>query len=243
MKQNVAVARQPRGRAFLTRLRGFAELTEEEGRAAENLLHRVDTISRGADFLTEGQTVTDVFIVLSGWAMRYCLTSDGRRQITNIALPGDIIGYNGALLGTSSFSAAALNQLSVAAVDAGQLSRAVSSQPGLSRAMAWHAAGENVGLRNQVLRLGRLTAEQRVAHFICEIWVRLSQVDMIEMGVAHFPMTQSELADTLGLSLVHTNRQLQALKKVGLVTLQRDRLVVPDVAVVAELGNYKGPLS
>ena len=243
MNERTAVAGRTRGAPFIARLTRYADLTEADVFVAESLLARTDDYRRGVDLISEGQTPSEVYIVLSGWVMRYALTQDGKRQITNVALPGDVIGYHAATTGTSGYNAAPLGHATVATVDLGTFTQAMSDTSGLGRAIYWHLASENVHLRNQTLRLGRLSAGQRIAHFICEIWVRLSQLGMIESGVAHFPMTQSELADTLGLSLVHTNRQLQELKRGGLITLQRDRLVVPNVAAIAEIGGFKAPLN
>ena len=86
--------------------------------------------------------------------------------------------------------------------------------------------------------LGRRTAQMRLAHFLCEVSYRLQLRGRNDLDAFEFPLTQSELADILGLSTVHVNRVLQALRSRGLIELSRNLLVIRNRTGLYEIAEF-----
>ncbi len=99
---------------------------------------------------------------------------------------------------------------------------------------------EEIWLVNQVVRLGRQTAYERVAHFLLELRERLAAVDRVQENRFSFPITQEVLADALGLSVVHMNRTMQQLRRDGLVEQRATAITLRDVPALASIADYAG---
>jgi hypothetical protein len=84
-------------------------------------------------------------------------------------------------------------------------------------------------LRERIVALGRRSARGRLAYFLCELVWRQRAVGMAEDHTIRLPFTQTDLADTLGLTSVHTNRVLQGFRRDGLIMLERQRLILRDI--------------
>lgn len=224
---------------LVSRIEAVAQISAAEKAGLQSLLQNRLTLRRGADFIKDGKPPTAMYMVERGWAVRYAITTEGRRQIMNVALPGDLVGYHCALIGLSHYSAAPLTETTLAVIEPAQFTELLTTHPGLGRAFSRMAAAELAALRVQTVRLGRLSAEQRIAHFLTELWHRGTRAGIVRNGSMPMPMTQTDISDTLGLSLVHTNRQLQALKRSDLIILKRDRLKVLDPTALARLGDYR----
>ncbi|MXQ07921.1 helix-turn-helix domain-containing protein [Alphaproteobacteria bacterium GH1-50] len=207
-------------------LGGERGLTREDENAFFTLPHTPMDARRGQEFVAVGAKPRAVFLVLDGWAMRCVPLADGRRQILSVALPGDIVGLDSLAIGTSDYAAVAFSHMSLAAVEPSAFLRVMTERSGLRDCVNRVEALEALHMRNQILRLGRLNAKERIAHFLWEVHGRLARVGRVEDGMMSFPMTQTDLSDALGLSLVHTNRQLQELRRDDLITLRRDRLTI-----------------
>jgi CRP-like cAMP-binding protein len=92
---------------------------------------------------------------------------------------------------------------------------------------------------DQVVRLGRRSALERLAHLIMEVHERLQRTGLADRATLPWPLTQEAMADVLGLSIVHVNRTLQQLRREGLITLRAGRAVIPDVERLAALAGWE----
>jgi CRP-like cAMP-binding protein len=157
--------------------------------------------------------------LVTGWACRQRVLSDGRRQIVTFLLPGDI--YGAAPSPTLPSTCAVVALTAVETVDATPLRTAAEEpstpHPGIARALRVLNQLDEVLLRDQIVRLGRQTAYERVAHLLLELRDRLTVVGLAEGDRFALPLTQEVLADALGLSIVHVNRTLQQLRRDGAV--------------------------
>jgi hypothetical protein len=93
-------------------------------------------------------------------------------------------------------------------------------------------------LRNWIVNIGRRDAFQGVAHLMCELHVRMKNVGLVEDGTFHMPVTQEELADSLGISAVHVNRVLQRLRSDGLIELGGRTLKILDIGTLRETCGF-----
>jgi CRP-like cAMP-binding protein len=165
----------------------------------------------GTSFLREGARSEHLYTVLSGWAFRYKMLDDGRRQILNYALPGDMVGLQGSLMREMEHSVEALTALTVCVFPRSKLYELYSRFPSLAFDITWLAAREEQLIDEHLVSLGRRTALERTAYLLLHLFVRAEESGLTKNGVIQFPFTQQHLADTLGMSLVHTNKTLKRL--------------------------------
>jgi CRP-like cAMP-binding protein len=168
-------------------------------------------VEPGASFLREGATSEHLYTVLSGWAFRYKMLDDGRRQILNYALPADMVGLQGALMREMEHSVEALTPLTLCVFPRAKLWDLYSKFPSLAFDITWLAAREEQLIDEQLVNLGRRTALERTAYLLMHLFVRADEAGLVKNGAIQFPFTQQHLADTLGMSLVHTNKTLKRL--------------------------------
>ena len=229
MKDQLQNARAiSQGSIIFKRLRGYGPVSAGLRDALATIEGHAHHIRRGVDFVRSGDRIHSMYVVESGWAMRYVLTKDGRRQIVSIVLPGEIVGYESAMIGQATHTVAALTDMQVTEVRSDKVFDLVSRFPELIRVLAWRHDSEAARMEAQTMRLGRLSATHRMAHFMHELCLRLDQVDKVAENTFHFRMTQTELADALGLSLVHTNRQVQHFKRAGIFSISQGQITISD---------------
>jgi CRP-like cAMP-binding protein len=197
------------------------------------------TVERGATVLVEGSHSAHLYTVLSGWAFRYKLLSDGRRQILNYTMPGDLIGLQGSLMGEMQHSVEALSPV-LCVFERNELDTLYRNHPGLAYDITWLASREERMLDENLLSVGRRSALERCAYLIAFIWQRARHVGLNSRKPAVIPITQQHIADTLGLSLVHTNKTIRKLSTRGLIRWQDGGCEVLDVESLMELAHWEG---
>jgi CRP/FNR family transcriptional regulator len=168
-------------------------------------------VEPGASFLREGATADHLYTVLNGWAFRYKMLDDGRRQILNYALPADMVGLQGALMREMEHSVEALTPLTLCVFPRAKLWDLYTRFPSLAFDITWLAAREEQLIDQHLVNLGRRTALERTAYLLLHLYIRADEAGMVKNGTIQFPFTQQHLADTLGMSLVHTNKTLKRL--------------------------------
>ncbi|MGB6348893.1 MAG: Crp/Fnr family transcriptional regulator [Pseudolabrys sp.] len=168
-------------------------------------------VDAGASFLREGMRSEHLYTVLSGWAFRYKMLDDGRRQILNYALPADMVGLQGALMNEMEHSVEALTPLVLCIFPRAKLWDLYSRIPTLAFDITWLAAREEQLIDEHLVSLGRRTALERAAYLLLHLFTRADEAGLVKNGAIQFPFTQQHLADTLGMSLVHTNKTLKRL--------------------------------
>ncbi len=168
-------------------------------------------VEAGASFLREGTSSEHLYTVLGGWAFRYKMLDDGRRQILNHALPADMVGLQGALMREMEHSVEALTPLVLCVFPRQKLWDLYARFPSLAFDITWLAAREEQMIDEHMVSLGRRTALERIAFMLLHLYTRASEAGMVKDDTTMFPFTQQHLADTLGMSLVHTNKTLKRL--------------------------------
>lgn len=215
-------------------------LSDVERNAVRSLpfVHRF--LGRDSLIMREGEQVNRLMVVCSGWAMRNVTLSDGRRQILDFALPGDVVGLHVDSNQVATCNVTALTGVEIAEIDFQEIGRRTRSNPAIGVGMNIFFLREMSMLSDQVLRLGRMTAYERVCHLLLEIHYRQAETNSVGYdGSVDFPITQTLMADSLGLSVVHVNRQIMRLRRQGLVSLSRRTLIVHDLAALQEITEYR----
>jgi CRP-like cAMP-binding protein len=222
---------------IVRRLRSLSNLTDGELEQVRRLGERRERHSPGEQLIGEGPSPGRPRFVVSGWTGRMRLLRDGRRQIFNLLLPGDGFGF-----GARPALSAVVALTALETVDATPLQDAVrrGAAPGLARAMVAAEIHEDALLLDHAVRLGRLTAVERVAHFLLELQQRLEVVGLGDRQRFPLPLTQEILADALGLSIVHVNRTLQQLRRSGLIELRSGVAILLQPEALAKACDYRG---
>jgi CRP-like cAMP-binding protein len=198
-------------------------------------------VDRGATVLVEGNHSAHLYTVLSGWGFRYKVLEDGRRQILNYVMPGDLIGLQGSVMGEMQHSVEALSGLLLCVFERDQLHELYRNYPGLAYDITWLAAREERMLDENLLSLGRRTALERAAYLLAFIQSRAVAVGLNGDGPVEIPITQAHVADTLGLSLVHTNKTLRKLANRKLIRWLERGCAVLEPQALREIAGWSGP--
>ena len=196
-------------------------------------------VEKGATVLVEGSHSAHLYTVLSGWGFRYKLISDGRRQILNYNMPGDLIGLQGSLLGEMQHSIEALSQMLLCVFEREKLPELYRNYPGLAYDITWIASREERMLDENLLSIGRRTALERAAYLLAFLSERARSVSVTGKAV-EIPVTQQHVADTLGLSLVHTNKTLRKLTDRKLIRWRDGGCSVLDLDGLKALSHWEG---
>jgi CRP-like cAMP-binding protein len=206
----------------LRRLRAFREFSEKELDFVRKFKSGELAVDRGATIVVEGSHSAHLYTVLVGWGFRYKLLSDGRRQILNYAMPGDLIGLQATLMGEMQHSVEALSPMVLCVFERDKLYELYRSFPQLAYDITWIAAHEEQILDENLLSVGRRTSLERMAYLLAFLFQRASEVALSKKKPFQLSITQQHVADTLGLSLVHTNRTIRKLVRRRLLSW-RDR--------------------
>src|SRR6202045_3367388 len=214
---------------LVAKLSQFALLSDKDVGLLEMLCLPEERFGAGANIVVEGETPRSAFVLTRGMACRYRLMPDGRRQILTILIPGDFFDLHGFLLQAMDHSVATIGPTRIAAIGREAVISIIANNPRIGAALWWSAMQEEAMLRERIVALGRRTARGRVAYILCELVWRQRAIGMAEDHAIRLPFTQTDLADTLGLTSVHINRVLQSFRRDELITLEHRRLTPRDV--------------
>jgi CRP-like cAMP-binding protein len=214
--------------SFARKLAHFIQLSELERDVLRSIPADVRDVQARTDIVVDGSWPDELSLITEGFACRYKLLSDGRRQIMAFLIPGDICDLRALLTGRMDHAVAALNNCRIATISRAKIFDAVEKYPRIELAL-WRDTMLDAALYRQwLINLGRRIAHQRIAHLLCEIWIRLQAIGRAQGGTYELPIKQSDLADAMGLSLVHVNRSLKRLREDGLITFRASEVRVHD---------------
>lgn len=195
-------------------------------------------LERGELVVEENVTKGRLYTLLEGVLMRYRSLADGRRQIVNFMFPGDLIGLEGMFGEPASHSAEALLPARLCVFDSAHYLSLLTARPSLGYDITWLAAKEETALEEHLVALGRRSAKERVAYLAVWLIQRAKGTCMADgHNRLEVTITQSQIADMLGLSLVHTNRTIKALQREGLVNWRQGLIEVPDLRTTADFAH------
>lgn len=216
---------------------GLREFSAEE--LAFVKMFKVDElrVDAGVSFLREGTHSEYLYTVLNGWGFRYKMLDDGRRQILNYALPADMVGLQGTLMHEMQHSVEALTPLVLCVFPRGKLWDLYSRLPSLAFDITWLAAREEQLIDEHLVSLGRRTALERTAFLLLHLFLRAEEASLVKNASIQFPFTQQHVADTLGMSLVHTNKTLKRLFLTNAVRWKDRVFEVVDRAALARIAG------
>ena len=192
-----------------------------------------------------GDAGVRVRVIASGWAYRYRTLHDGRRQILNILLPGDTFGLETLFEQPAQASVQTSTALTYFALSSTDLMSAFDLLPEFRRQLYQLVLAEKAATEDWLVRLGQFDAEERTAALLTSLHRRLQQCGLASESSFVLELTQQEMADTLGLHVIHVNRVLGRLRARKLLSTSGKTVTLHDFPQLAELVpplHHPGPL-
>jgi CRP-like cAMP-binding protein len=215
-------------------------LTREEVHILESACSRIAQFGADQDIVRDGDRPKDCNLLLEGFVCRYKLTPEGKRQILSFQFPGDVFDAQSFILEEMDHSICTITPCKVALIPHPTMLEITENYPRIARAIWKDTLVDAAVFREWMTSIGRRDSYQRIAHLMCEVYVRLDIVGLAHDCTIEWPFTQNEIGDALGLSNVHVNRTYQALRKAGLITQERSKLVVPKWEGLKDAGQFEG---
>lgn len=225
---------------LFTKLACKMPLGQEERAALAGLVQsKARRLPARQDLYVEGDAISPIRIILDGWACRYDQLADGRRQIVELFLPGDILGQDCQFTERQDHSACSISALSYALIPRSELDAVAGQFPAIGHALLWDSAVTAAIHRQWIRSLGRLSATQRIAHLFCELLYRAARAGLARGTTFDMPMGQRDLGDARGLSTVQVNRTVQLLRSAGLLEWRRRVVEISDLPRLSRIAMFR----
>ena len=199
------------------------------------------SVDRGTQVLVQGQRSAHVFTLLEGVLIRFKLLEDGRRQIVNFMFPGDLIGLQAAMGEPLAHGVEALTGARLCVFARDRFAELIKHHPELGYDVIWLAAKEEEALEEHLVALGQRTARERIAYLAVFLVRRAMETGLAQGNSVALSVTQTQIADMLGLSLVHTNRTLQTLRQSNLILWNLSEIQIADMDAAREFARFDHP--
>lgn len=223
---------------LVTKLSRVLELSPDDRDALSAACRDVHRVDARRDIIGDGERPDRVHLILEGWACRYKILRDGQRQITALLLPGDICDLHVFVLDRMDHAIGAITPVTFAYIDRAQFGELTRSRPRILRALWWTTLVDEGVLRAWLVGIGARDARERLAHLICELYERMRNIGQTLETDFAMPLTQIDLADTLGMTPVHVNRVLRALAADGVLEVRRRAVRVLDLPALVRIADF-----
>lgn len=225
-------------RALISKMESLSKISTEEKQLLMELPLTLKRYDAGVDIVSEGDRTKNCCLVLEGLVCRYKTVGNGNRQILSLHIPGDIPDLHSLHIEQMDHSLGTLTASRVAFIPHEAVRRLSRSSYRIAEAFWREALVDAAVFREWMVGIGRRSAQSRLAHFLCEFATKMKAVGLSDGIRFELPMTQTEIGDALGLSTVHTNKTLRALRERGLIQLRGRRLKLLDWDALCELGEF-----
>lgn len=213
---------------LVRKLEAFRPLSEAERTTLERISAQGTVVGPRIDLIREGDAPDGVIVVMEGIACRQKHRANGSRQITAFLVPGDTCDLDVGLLTRMDHTVTTLSICRVVRLSGDVVTRLLEEHPAIAKALRISTLVDEATLREWLVNVGCRSAIERIAHLLCELLVRLQIVGFASADSYELPVTQLDLADTVGLSNVHVNRSLQELRRQGVIELKGRSLKILD---------------
>ncbi len=221
---------------FVQKLKNLAELNSADTNAIIALTSHPRDYASKQDMIREGDRPGPVFVILKGWACRYKILPSGSRQIMAFLLPRDACDLHVGILAEMDHNLQALTACEVALIPGDRMEALLEDHPAVARAMYKSQLIDEGILRAWIVSMGRRSSVERVAHLMCELYLRSFSINSI--NEIAFPISQIVLADALGMTPVHVNRILRELRLAGAMSIHRGHLTVTDPLKLVQIAGF-----
>lgn len=223
--------------ALANRLRLHSVLSNADVDALVRLPWALIARSHNSQIVREGDATKHCMVLLKGFAHRFRMTINGDRQIMAVYVPGDPVDFDHLYLPTADDSLQALRDCVLASVSQDALRELMIKRPMIGEAIVRALMVDASIFREWTLNVGQRDARARIAHLLCEITIRL-EAQRFDFANTPIPLTQDQIADATGLTPVHVNRTLKALKGDGAIERRGGLIVAPNLDVLREIAGF-----
>ncbi len=216
----------------------FKRVTDEELNSIDEIKREHLKVTAGDEIIRIGDEAPEIYTLYSGWAFRYKMLADGRRQILSFLLPGDLLGLQAAMFDAALYGIEALSDVQLCVLPRKKVWALFGQMPGLAFDVAWLGSRSESFVDENLTSVGRRTAAERVAALVVTLYKRAKVLAMVKDETFAFPLTQQHIADALGLSLVHTNKTLAKLKRMGMFKQQNGTMTLTNPRVLERVAQH-----
>jgi CRP-like cAMP-binding protein len=223
---------------MIRKLGGLVSFTDADREALARLPYRTQIVGPGTHLVREGNNTTECCLLVSGYACRNKLTSDGGRQIVSFHIPGDLLDLQHLLLPRADHNVQTITSATVAWIPSAELHKLGQMHPAIGEALWRDTLIDASIFREWVLNVGRRDAKTRIAHMLCEFVARHEAAGLGSPDSFEVPMTQEQIGDATGLTAVHVNRMFRALEEDGVITRKGKSITICDWARMRKVADF-----
>ena len=224
---------------FVARLLQLVDLNAADLKSFDEIIDGELTIRKRRDLIADGYEYRKLCFVKDGYAVRYKLLRNGKRQILNVVLPGDIVGLPGSFYERAVYAVTAITDLRMHVCALNSYVQLCYRRPQYGLALSWIAVQEATTYAEHVIDVGRRTPIERLSHFLLELHARLLTVGRAEEKRFTLPFSQEVIADVLGLSVPHLNRMMQQLRAEKLIADSERVVEFIDTGAMQTLAHFQ----
>jgi CRP-like cAMP-binding protein len=227
------------GHPFVTRIKRYVEVEPGDLNTLWRLIEAELTVKKRRDLVVDGYEYRKLCFVEEGFAARYKLLHNGKRQIVNFVMPGDIVGMPGSFLETAPYSVIAVTDMKLQMCSIDAYVELCYRRPQFGLALSWLAIHEAITCAEHVVSTGRRTPAERLAHLLLEIYSRLAMAGRASQARFDLPFSQEIMSDALGLSVPHLNRTLARLRADSLIKVNGRSIELAGLEALERLGQFQ----
>jgi len=224
---------------FVTRLLQHVHLDADDLKGLNAIIEDELSIRRRNDLIVDGYEYRKLSFVKEGYAVRYKLLRNGKRQILNVVLPGDIVGIPSSFLERAVYSVTAITDVTMNVCSLDAYVQLCYRRPQFGLALTWIAVQEAATYAEHVIDVGRRTPIERLSHFLLELHARLHAIGRAGKAGFALPFSQEVMADVLGMSVPHLNRMMQRLRSEKLIAGSERQVEFVDPGAIRALAHYQ----
>ena len=224
---------------FVQRLLHYLDLTEAEKSAIAQLEKEPTDLSAGQKLWEEGAESDQVCIVQKGWLLSETVLEAGERQILRFYFPGELIGTASIAFDHAANTVRAVQDARLCIFPRSRLGQLFVEQPRLGTLFYSLGMLEVIDLNDRLRALGRTDGKARLAHLFLSIAGRLRVLHGRSYNILQVPLTQSDLADAVGLTAIHVNRLLKEMTGEGLIRRSRREIELLDEPELRRISQYR----
>lgn len=195
------------------------------------------TFPAGKQIAARNQISEHVFVLCNGWGFRFFQLPNGRRQILNFLLPGDIFSATSVFEERFHFSVQALTEVQISAMRRVDVRAKLAVNPDILTALASSCVAETRAADEMQAALGQRSAEERIAYLFLHLMQRIAVRTVIREQRYRFPLRQQHIADAVGLTSIHVSRVLSLFRDRGIVELSDGTLQVFNLPEMEHIGS------
>lgn len=223
---------------YLEKIEGRRKLSQPAREAFLALPTQYQEYGIYRDIVREDQRTTTCCLIVSGCVSRYKTLPNGARQINSFHFDGDMVDLQSAMQLVSDHGIRTHTRCEIVRVDCNAILRLSFEYPEWAHAFWFDTLVDASIFREWMLNIGRRVAVGRVGHLLLEIVHKLTAIGRSDGRKFEMPITQSDLADAVGLSAVHTNRSMQQLRESRLISSIGRTFVIENMADLKRISSF-----